>query len=68
MDEDTFNFLVQKAVEEGYDVSKLKKTTQSDCPPEGDEIPKDGKGIWWIKSLLGKQFNFDDDDDDDDGG
>ncbi|XP_047333541.1 temperature-induced lipocalin-1-like [Impatiens glandulifera] len=54
MDEDTFNFLVQKAVEEGYDVSKLKKTTHSDTPPEGDEIPKDTKGVWWIKSLIGK--------------
>ncbi|KAI6682434.1 hypothetical protein NL676_036315 [Syzygium grande] len=33
MDDDTYNQLVQKA-EEGYDVSNLHKTPQSDTPPE----------------------------------
>ncbi|GMI95054.1 TEMPERATURE-INDUCED LIPOCALIN, temperature-induced lipocalin [Hibiscus trionum] len=54
MDDETYNFLLQKAKDLGYDVSKLHKTPQSDPPPEADDIPKDTKGIWWIKSLLGK--------------
>ncbi|KAL5698860.1 hypothetical protein ACHQM5_029841 [Ranunculus cassubicifolius] len=53
VDEELYNELLQKATDEGYDVKKLHKTTQSDTPPEGDEGPKD-KGIWWIKSLFGK--------------
>ncbi|KAK7291972.1 hypothetical protein RIF29_07558 [Crotalaria pallida] len=53
LDEETYNDLVQKARDEGYDVSKLHKTPQSDTPPE-EEGPQDTKGIWWIKSLLGK--------------
>ncbi|KHG10955.1 Outer membrane lipoprotein blc [Gossypium arboreum] len=53
MDDEIYNQLVQKAKDEGYDVSKLQKTPQSDPPPEGDDTPKDSKGIWWIKSLLG---------------
>lgn len=53
MDDEIYNQLVQKAKDEGYDVSKLHKTPQSDPPPEGDDAPKDAKGIWWIKSLLG---------------
>ncbi|KAG8495361.1 hypothetical protein CXB51_013046 [Gossypium anomalum] len=53
MDDEIYNQLVQKAQDEGYDVSKLHKTPQSDPPPEGDDAPKDTKGIWWIKSLLG---------------
>ncbi|KAG5564105.1 hypothetical protein RHGRI_000325 [Rhododendron griersonianum] len=46
--------LVQKAKEEGYDVSKLHKTEHTNPPPEGEEGPKDTKGIWWIKSIFGK--------------
>ena len=46
--------LVEKAKEEGYDVSKLHKTQQTNPPPEGDEGPKDTKGIWWLKSIIGK--------------
>ncbi|TYI25532.1 hypothetical protein ES332_A05G056300v1 [Gossypium tomentosum] len=53
MDDEIYNQLVQKAKDEGYDVSKLHKTPQSNPPPEGDDTPKDTKGIWWIKSLLG---------------
>ncbi len=53
MDEEIYNMLVQKAKEEGYDVSKLHKTPQSDPPPE-EEGPQDTKGIWWFKSLVGK--------------
>ena len=49
-----YNRLVEKAKEEGYDVSKLHKTQQTDPPPEGEEGPKDTKGIWWIKSIFGK--------------
>lgn len=54
MEEEIYNELVQKAVEEGYDVSKLHKTPQSDPPPETEEGPADSKGIWWFKSILGK--------------
>ncbi|OMO90922.1 hypothetical protein COLO4_18771 [Corchorus olitorius] len=54
IDEEIYNQLVEKAKEEGYDVSKLHKTPQSDPPPEGEDTPKDTKGIWWIKSIFGK--------------
>ncbi|KAL5698245.1 hypothetical protein ACHQM5_029310 [Ranunculus cassubicifolius] len=54
LDEAVYNQLVQKATDEGYDVTKLHKTQQSDSPPEADETPKDTKGIWWIKSLFGR--------------
>ncbi|KAL1372148.1 hypothetical protein HN51_002298 [Arachis hypogaea] len=54
IDEEVFNALVQEAKDVGYDVSKLHKTPQSETPPEGEEGPKDTKGIWWIKSLFGK--------------
>lgn len=53
LDEEIYNMLVQKAVEEGYDVTKLHKTPQADPPPEADG-PKDTKGIWWLKSILGR--------------
>ncbi|XP_004287111.1 PREDICTED: apolipoprotein D [Fragaria vesca subsp. vesca] len=52
LDEEIYNQLVQKAKDEEYDVSKLQKTPQSESPPE--DAPVDTKGIWWIKSLLGK--------------
>lgn len=54
MEEETYKQLVDKAVEEGYDVNKLHKTPQSDTPPESDTAPDDTKGIWWFKSLFGK--------------
>ncbi|BAT79712.1 Temperature-induced lipocalin-1 [Vigna angularis] len=54
MDDAIYNQLVQKAISEGYDVSKLQKTPQSDPPPEAEEGSQDNKGIWWIKSLFGK--------------
>jgi apolipoprotein D and lipocalin family protein len=53
LDEEIFNQLVEKAKGEGYDVSKLHKTPQSDPPPE-QEGPEDTKGVWWFKSLFGK--------------
>ncbi|KAF3452979.1 hypothetical protein FNV43_RR03412 [Rhamnella rubrinervis] len=53
IDDEIYNQLVEKAKEEGYDVSKLHKTPQSDPPPEG-EGPEDKKGLWWIKSIFGK--------------
>ncbi|KAG8367567.1 hypothetical protein BUALT_Bualt16G0085300 [Buddleja alternifolia] len=52
LDEETYNQLLEKAKQEGYDVSKLHKTPQSETPPE--DAPKDTKGIWWIKSIFGK--------------
>lgn len=54
MDEEIYNKLVEKAKEEGYDVSKLHKTPQADPPPESDDGPKDTKGIWWFKSIFGR--------------
>ncbi|XP_056858574.1 temperature-induced lipocalin-1-like isoform X1 [Raphanus sativus] len=36
VEEETYKALVEKAVEEGYDVSKLHKTPQSDTPPESN--------------------------------
>ncbi|KAI3771838.1 hypothetical protein L6452_03007 [Arctium lappa] len=54
LDEEIYEKLVEKAKEEGYDVSKLKKTTQTDPPPETDDAPADSKGAWWWKSLFGK--------------
>ncbi|KDO59432.1 hypothetical protein CISIN_1g029869mg [Citrus sinensis] len=54
MDEAIYNQLVEKATSEGYDVSKLHRTPQSDNPPEAEESPQDTKGIWWIKSIFGK--------------
>ena len=55
LDEEIYNQLLQKATDEGYDVSKLHKTPQSDPPPSGEEGPKDTKGFWYFKSLFGKQ-------------
>ncbi|MED6180853.1 calycin superfamily [Stylosanthes scabra] len=52
LDDEKYNELVQIAKDEGYDVSKLRKTPQSETPPEG-EGPQD-KGTWWFKSLFGK--------------
>ncbi|GAB2289121.1 hypothetical protein Dimus_023423 [Dionaea muscipula] len=54
LDEVIYNQLVQKAIDEGYDVSKLHRTPQTNPPPEGENGPKDTKGIWWIKSVVGK--------------
>ncbi|KAG4946997.1 hypothetical protein AAZX31_15G195200 [Glycine max] len=53
LDDEIYNKLVQRAKDVGYDVSKLHKTPQSDPPPE-EEGPQDTKGIWWLKSILGK--------------
>ncbi|KAK7411603.1 hypothetical protein VNO78_03038 [Psophocarpus tetragonolobus] len=52
LDDEIYNQLVQRAMEEGYDVGKLQKTPQSDPPPEGED--QSHKGIWWFKSLFGK--------------
>lgn len=54
VDEETYNSLVEKAKEQGYDVSKLHRTEHSDTPPEGEGSEQDNKGIWWLKSIFGK--------------
>ncbi|XP_071724644.1 temperature-induced lipocalin-1-like [Rutidosis leptorrhynchoides] len=54
LDEEIYNQLVEKAKGEGYDVSKLKKTTQTDPPPATDEATAKDKGVWWLKSTFGK--------------
>ncbi|KAF2309871.1 hypothetical protein GH714_005431 [Hevea brasiliensis] len=56
LDDEIYKQLVEKAKEKGYDVSKLHKTPQTDPPPEGEDGPKDTKGIWWIKSILGSKY------------
>lgn len=53
MDEGVYEELVERAKEEGYDVSKLRKTPHPEPTPESQDAPKDG-GLWWIKSLFGK--------------
>lgn len=54
IDEEKYKELVEKAVSEGYDVSKLQRTTHSQTPPDSDEAAKDKVGFWWIKSIFGK--------------
>lgn len=54
IDEETYDKVVQKAIDEGYDVKKLHKTPQAEPPPEAAEAPTDAKGFWWIRSLFGK--------------
>ncbi|KAI3694841.1 hypothetical protein L1987_77822 [Smallanthus sonchifolius] len=54
LDEKIYNMLLEKAKGEGYDVSKLKKTTQTDPPSEAEDAPTDNTGIWWLKSIFGK--------------
>ncbi|CAO2188359.1 unnamed protein product [Urochloa humidicola] len=53
MDEAVYEELVERAKEEGYDVSKLRKTAHPEPTPESQESPRDG-GMWWIKSIFGK--------------
>lgn len=53
MDEEVYGQLVERAKEEGYDVSKLKKTAHPDPPPETEQSAGD-RGVWWIKSLFGR--------------
>uniref|UniRef100_A0A0D6R1J4 Lipocalin/cytosolic fatty-acid binding domain-containing protein n=1 Tax=Araucaria cunninghamii TaxID=56994 RepID=A0A0D6R1J4_ARACU len=52
LDEEIYNRLLEKAQEQGYDVGRLRKTSQTGVPDE-TEAPKD-KGFWWIKALVGK--------------
>ncbi|KAG2659762.1 temperature-induced lipocalin-1-like [Panicum virgatum] len=54
IDEEVYSQLLERAREEGYDVSKLHRTPQDDPPPESDAAPTDTKGVWWFKSLFGK--------------
>lgn len=54
VDDETYNMLMEKTQDQGYDVSKLHKTQHSDTPPGDDESLQDTKGIWWLKSLFGK--------------
>ncbi|KAI5441118.1 temperature-induced lipocalin-1 [Lathyrus oleraceus] len=53
LDDEIYDEIVEKAKEEGYDVTKLRKTPHTDPPPE-EEGPQDNKGIWWFKSIFGK--------------
>ena len=53
MDEAVYDELVKRAEEEGYDVSRLRRTAHPDPPPESEASPRDG-GMWWLKSLFGK--------------
>lgn len=52
LSDDTYDRLLELAVTQGYDVSKLHKTEH---PEGGDQESKDDKhGTWWLKSMLGK--------------
>ncbi|KAK7265119.1 hypothetical protein RJT34_32735 [Clitoria ternatea] len=44
--DEIYKELVERAKNEGYDVTKLRKTPQSD-PPSAEEGPQDTKGICW---------------------
>eukprot|EP00246_Nothoceros_aenigmaticus_P001959 TRINITY_DN12632_c0_g1_i1.p2 TRINITY_DN12632_c0_g1~~TRINITY_DN12632_c0_g1_i1.p2 ORF type:complete len:194 (+),score=19.90 TRINITY_DN12632_c0_g1_i1:308-889(+) len=55
LSDDTYERLLEMAVSQGYDVSKMHKTAH----PEGGEEHEEGKGddkhgTWWFKSMLGK--------------
>lgn len=54
LDDEIYNQLVEKAKEQGYDVTKLKKTIHTNPPPETEDAPADTKGVWYFKSLFGK--------------
>ncbi|XP_076889702.1 temperature-induced lipocalin-1-like [Bidens hawaiensis] len=59
IDEELYNQLLEKAkgqlmLQQGYDVSKLKRTKHTDPPPEGVNEQTDSKGTWWLKSIFGK--------------
>lgn len=54
LDEEIYNQLVQRAAEDGYDITQLRKTSQSDPSPSHEDAPQDTKGIWWLKSIFGK--------------
>ncbi|KAL6534862.1 hypothetical protein OROGR_013537 [Orobanche gracilis] len=54
LDDAIYNPLVEKVKEVGYDVSKLHKTPHSVTPPDSEDALKDTKGMWWIKSVLGR--------------
>ncbi|KAI3513856.1 hypothetical protein L1887_12063 [Cichorium endivia] len=54
LEEEIYEQLIEKAKGEGYDVSKLKKTTHTDPAPETEGAPADTKGVWWFKSIFGK--------------
>ncbi|GJS90050.1 hypothetical protein Tco_0772686 [Tanacetum coccineum] len=41
LDDQIYNQLVEKAKEQGYDVTKLKKTTHTNPPPETEDAPAD---------------------------
>ncbi|CAN6448118.1 unnamed protein product [Victoria cruziana] len=52
LDETIYKQLLDRATDEGYDVSRIHKTPQTEPPPEAG--PADTKGVWWFKSILGK--------------
>ncbi|CAM8940588.1 unnamed protein product [Rhodiola kirilowii] len=54
MNDEIYNKMLEKATEEGYDVSILEKTVHTNPPPKSEEGPKDTKGIWFISSIFGK--------------
>lgn len=59
LSEEIYKELLEHAMNEGYDVSKLQKTAQIPGVGEGDNSSSsheksDKTGVWWLKSLFGK--------------
>eukprot|EP00897_Mesotaenium_endlicherianum_P007272 jgi/Mesen1/6573/ME000336S05791 len=55
MADETYAKLMEVATEQGYDVSKLKKTEHPEGVVDGDGARKDDThGFWWFRSMFGK--------------
>lgn len=58
LSEDIYKELVEQAKNEGYDVSKIHRTTHVEGiggeDTDDKNTPSDHLGLWWLKSLVGK--------------
>jgi apolipoprotein D and lipocalin family protein len=58
LSDDVYKELVEQAKNEGYDVSKIHRTTHVEGiggeDTDDKSTPSDRVGLWWLKSLVGK--------------
>ncbi|KAH7423573.1 hypothetical protein KP509_12G061900 [Ceratopteris richardii] len=55
LNEEVYSQMIAHAEQEGYDISKLKKTPHDDAATmEASNKAENDKGTWWLKSVLGK--------------
>jgi hypothetical protein len=58
LSDDVYKELVEQAKNEGYDVSKIHRTTHvkgiGGEDTDDKNTPSDRVGLWWLKSLVGK--------------